>query len=245
LLEVYLYSLSLSFFYLRKRRKDKFDGRSGNLDHRDAYVKGGGSGTTPKIDLEEDDVMNDNEVRGDEDDGMRGRLGDAPEGGGIITPYPFHPAPLGGTAVSGQQSQHQPHMRQISNTAVAADGVGAGLAAGHPNGKRARQRIHAIHTSEPSSPIPNQQDPFVLSPSSGGEPEPGQEELEHLLTSSPTAVPFQLPRAGTAVVVVHEDGGRVVLRKGEDGEGEPEGEVLITELPPTYDSLPHDVRRDG
>jgi hypothetical protein len=46
-------------------------------------------------------------------------------------------------------------------------------------------------------------------------------------------------RAGTAVVV-HEDGGRVVLRKGE---GEPE--VLNSEIPPTYDSLPVDVRRDG
>jgi len=49
-------------------------------------------------------------------------------------------------------------------------------------------------------------------------------------------------RPGTAVVV-HEDGGRVVLRKG--GEGEGEGEVLSPEIPPTYDSLPVEVRRDG
>ena len=47
-------------------------------------------------------------------------------------------------------------------------------------------------------------------------------------------------RAGTAVVV-HEDGGRVVLRKGETEEPE----VLNTEIPPTYDSLPVDVRRES
>ena len=43
----------------------------------------------------------------DEDDGMGGWLSD----GGIISPYPFQPAPIGGTAVSGPQ--HQPQMRQM------------------------------------------------------------------------------------------------------------------------------------
>ena len=45
--------------------------------------------------------------------------------------------------------------------------------------------------------------------------------------------------------MVHEDGGRVVLRFGDSEEGEEEREVLNTELPPTYHSLPHDVRRDS
>ena len=105
------------FFYLRNRRKDRFDG---NFDH--AHVKGGGSGTTFKIDLEDHRVMGDNEEKVDEDDGMGGRLGGGPEGGGVITPYPFQPAPVGGTAVSGQQPQHQPKIRQISNAALVADG---------------------------------------------------------------------------------------------------------------------------
>ena len=45
--------------------------------------------------------------------------------------------------------------------------------------------------------------------------------------------------------MVHEDGGGVVLCFGDSEEGEEEGEVLNTELPPTYHSLPHDVRRDS
>ena len=75
---------------------------------------------------------------------------------------------------------------------------------------------------------------------------PGPHQQQYLSSSSSsTAVPTQHSptpsRAGTAVVV-HADGGRVVLRKGE-GEGEPE--ALNTEIPPTYDSLPVDVRRES
>ena len=200
--------------------------------------------------------MGDNEVDELEDDGMEGSLGAGPEDGGIITPYSFQPAPasVGGTPVSGQLPQHQlePQMRQILNAALAADGVGAGLAAGYRNEKRAR--LYVLRTSSASS-NPNEQDPFVLSPSSGGgnandlETESIGEDIlnlyllaqRHLLTRSPTAVPSQLPRTSTAIVV-HEDGGRVVLRFVE--EGEEEREELDTELPPTYHSLPHDVRKD-
>lgn len=57
---------------------------------------------------------------------------------------------------------------------------------------------------------------------------------------SPTAV--NNSRAGAAVVA-HEDGVRVLLRRGKEGEGE--GRVLNPELPPIYDSLPVDVRRDS
>ena len=242
----------LIFFCLRKRRKNKFGG-----DSESAHVKGGGgaSGTA----LEEG---GDNEVK---EDGMGGRLSAGLEGVGIITPYSFQPAPIGRTTASGRQPQHQPQIREISNTAFAADGVGAGLAAVHPNGKRARQRIHALHTSNPSSSIPNEQDPFVLNLSSVAgnanetetmgedifnpylltEPEPpSRQHQQHHSTTSPTAVPSQPPRAGTAVVV-HD---RVVLRsKGdsEEGEGERDSEMLSSESPPTYDSLPLGVRRDG
>jgi len=66
------------------------------------------------------------------------------------------------------------------------------------------------------------------------------------LTTTTNAVrssqPSPTPSRGGTAVVVHEDGGRVVLRKGET-EGEPE--VLNTEIPPTYDSLPVDVRRES
>jgi LPXTG-motif cell wall-anchored protein len=74
---------------------------------------------------------------------------------------------------------------------------------------------------------------------------PGPHHQQHLPSSSSTPVPTRhsptLSRAGTAVVV-HEDGGRVVLSKG-DGEGE--AEALNTEIPPTYDSLPVDLRRES
>ena len=74
----------LIFYYLRKRRKDKFDG-----DSEPAHVKGssGASGTA----LEED---GDNGVK-EEEDGMGGRLSAGLEGVGIITPYSFQPAPVG------------------------------------------------------------------------------------------------------------------------------------------------------
>lgn len=71
-----------------------------------------------------------------------------------------------------------------------------------------------------------------------------QQQQQHYMSSSSSPVPSQLSptpsRAGTAVVV-HEDGGRVVLRKG----GEVEAEAEVAEIPPTYDSLPVDVRRDS
>ena len=340
---------ALVFFCLRKRRKDEFDG---NFDP--AFVgsgKGGGGGTLPKIDLGENGLlMGSNGERVYEDDGMGGRLGAGPEGGGIITPYAFQPAPVGGTAIGGQQHQNQQsQMQQMSNIGVAAaDGVGvaaaASTAAGYPNEKRARQQQqqYAQHTPNtsvssgslyPSSSTANQHmipnsvspEPYsvtsdgsssfggsgsgaiyyqtmgrgpspghsVLSSSSGGggrnakemeamgrvvnpdegrgqqqqqipdfqqaylENGPGlhyqqqqQQQRQHITSSStssavsPQSHSPSVSRAGTAVVV-HADGGRVVIpSKGEEAEGE-EREVL-REIPPTYDSIPHDdVRREN
>ena len=60
-------------------------------------------------------------------------------------------------------------MRPISNAVAAdSDGVDARLAAGRLNGRRAGHRIYALHISNPSSSNPNQQEPFVLGSSSGG-----------------------------------------------------------------------------
>ena len=86
---------------MRKPRKDKFDG---NFDPN--HVKGGRSGTLPKIDLGEADLMGNNGVEVDEDDGMGGRLGLGPGSGGIIMPYPFQLHPVSGTAIIGQQHQN-------------------------------------------------------------------------------------------------------------------------------------------
>ena len=67
-------------------------------------------------------------------------------------------------------------------------------------------------------------------------PGPHQHQQQYFPLSSPSTspVPSQstVSRAGTAVVV-HEDGGRVVERE------------LSPEIPPTYDSLPVDVRRES
>ena len=77
---------------------------------------------------------------------------------------------------------------------------------------------------------------------------PGPHQQQYLPSTSssvPSHQQHRVSRAGTAVVV-HEDGGRVVLRgKGEEGEEEGEREVLSPEIPPTYDSLPVDVRRES
>ena len=313
---------------MRKRKKDIFDG---NFDPANV---GSGGGTLPKIDLGENGLLMDNNgVPVDEDDGMGGRLGAGPGAGGIITPYSFQPAPIGGIAIGGQQYHDQPQMQQMSNIGVAADGVGAVTAAGYPNEKRAmRQQQHALSQSfssgslYPSSSHANQQmNPNGSSPEPepnsadgsssfggsgsggsggiyyqpmGGAPSPGhsvltsssggrnakeveamgrvvtnpdgqipafqqaylrtgpgihqQQQGQYLPSSSSSAipVPLQYPqqshpptisRAGAAVVV-HEDGGRVVLRKGEEAEGERE---VLSEIPPTYDSLPYDERRES
>jgi hypothetical protein len=89
-----------------------------------------GGGTLPKIDLGERGLMGNSGVGIDEDDGMGGRLGAGHEDGGIITPFPFQPAPVGGTAVGGHE--HHPHimMHHLSNIGVAPVGVSA---AGYPN----------------------------------------------------------------------------------------------------------------
>ena len=165
---------------MRRRKKDIFDG---NFDPANVgSVKGGGGGTLPDIDLEEDGLLVNNEVESDEDDGMGGRLRSGPGGGGIIVPYSFQPTPVGGTAV-GQQYQNHPQMQQI----VAADDEGAALAAGYTNSKRAMRHQYAQRhtptnqTIHPSS-NPNQHhlnpfivpleqyspEPFVFSSSSGG-----------------------------------------------------------------------------
>jgi len=86
-----------------------------------------------------------------------------------------------------------------------------------------------------SGPGPHQhQHPqYVVSSSSSSTTVPGT-QYPRQQSQSPTP-----SRAGTAVVV-HEDGGRVVLGKG----AEEEKEVMNPEIPPTYDSLPAGVRRD-
>ena len=335
----------LVFFCLRKRRKDEFDG---NFDPANVgSVKGGGGGTLPKIDLGESGLlMNNGGV--EEDDGMGGRLGSGPEGGGIITPYAFQPAPIGGgMAVGGQQYQNQ-QPQQMSNIGVVGDGVAAAAAAvsatGYPNEKRTMRQqqqqygqhtpnqsvssgslypssSHANHNMNPNGVSPEPYSatsdgassvgggsggvyyqsmargpspgPSVLSSSSGGRhakemeamgrvianPDGGQQQQQqqqlpafqqsylqtgpgphqqqqhpqYVVSSPSSSSTAQYPlsshsptpsRAGTAVVV-HEDGGRVVLRKGEGEEAEGEREVLSPEIPPTYESLPVGVRRDS
>lgn len=159
---------ALIFFCLRKRRKDIFDG---NFDPAIVGSSSAGGGTLPKIDLGENGLLMDgNGVGVDEDDGMGGRLGVGPGGGGIITPYSFQPAapaPIGGMAIGGggnaqqfgggQQLQGQlPQMQQMSNMGVmgadggvaavggggaAAAGVAAAVSAtGYPNEKRAMRQ---------------------------------------------------------------------------------------------------------
>ena len=158
---------ALIFFCLRKRRKDIFDG---NFDPAIVGSSSAGGGTLPKIDLGENGLLMDgNGVGVDEDDGMGGRLGVGPGGGGIITPYSFQPAapaPIGGMAIGGggnaqqfgggQQLQGQlPQMQQMSNIGVmgadggvaavgggaaAAAGVAAVSATGYPNEKRAMRQ---------------------------------------------------------------------------------------------------------
>jgi len=72
---------------------------------------------------------------------------------------------------------------------------------------------------------------------------PGPQHQRGLSSSSTNAVRSTSPASSRGAVVVHEDGGRIVLRSKGEPEGEPE--VLNTEIPPTYDSLPVDVRREG
>lgn len=81
-----------------------------------------------------------------------------------------------------------------------------------------------------------------------GPHQPQQYPQSSSSSASPAPVPSHQyqnsqPQTAGSAVVVHADGGRVVLRKGGDAEGE--GEVLSPEIPPTYDSLPVDVRRDN
>ena len=126
----------LIFLCLRKRRRDEFDG---NFDPAQftSGKGGGGGGTLPKIDLGEDGLIGHNGVGVEEDDGMGGRLGAGPGAGGIITPYSFQPAPVGGIVVGGQQYQNQP--QQMSNIGGAVDGATVS-SAGYPNEKRAMRQ---------------------------------------------------------------------------------------------------------
>jgi len=101
----------------------------------------------------------------------------------------------------------------------------------------------AVTGSGGGQPLPGFQQAYLQSG-----PGPHHQQRPYSSSSSSTPVPSHLQQhsptpssAGTAVVV-HEDGGRVVMRKG-GGEGE--GEVMGSEIPPTYDSLPVDVRRDS
>ena len=134
----------LVFFCLRKRRKDEFDG---NFDPAHVTTVNGGGGTLPKIDLGEGGLVGNSGLGVvEEDDGMGGRLGLGAGGGGIITPYSFQPAPVGGSIAvgGGQQYQNQPQMQQMSN--IGADGASSSVAAaaggeGYPNEKRA-MRLH-------------------------------------------------------------------------------------------------------
>ena len=179
----------------------------------------------------------------------RRKDGFGPGGEGIITPYrdSFQSTPvllIGGPGSCGTAvgCQHQPLMQQMSNI-----GVNAASAVGYPNEKRGKRQQYAQHTPNqsissgsfyPSSFNSNQHlDPNSVSPELRS---PGRHQQQQcLFSSSSTDFPSQPATSSTAdtavVRVVHEDGGRVVLRKGEEAlsVAEGEGEVL-----PTYDSLP-------
>ena len=77
----------LIWFLLRRRRnKLEFDGNF-DPDHvtskqHQGYGAGGGA-TLPRMDLGDEEMM--------EDDGMGGRLGAGAGGGGIISPYAYQP----------------------------------------------------------------------------------------------------------------------------------------------------------
>ncbi|KAF8883913.1 hypothetical protein CPB84DRAFT_1827577 [Gymnopilus junonius] len=65
---------------------------------------------------------------------------------------------------------------------------------------------------------------------------PGSSPTSALSSSLSGSPPDQ--QAGSAVIV-HQDGGRVVMRKGEAGGIQEEEEQGPSEIPPTYDSLPN------
>ncbi|KAF8957210.1 hypothetical protein BDZ97DRAFT_119471 [Flammula alnicola] len=85
--------------------------------------------------------------------------------------------------------------------------------------------------------------PGGMTSSSSSSPAPGQggsvpEALQPGRSTSPSSVAAAHEggvRAGSAVIV-HQDGGRVVMRKGEEAVDE-EQEEQLPEIPPTYDSL--------
>ena len=225
-------------FCLRRRRKNAFDG---NFDP--AHVKGGGSGTLPKIDLGEDGLMGNNGI---EDDGMGGRLGAGPGSGGIIMPYPFQLAAVSGTAVGSQRKGE------------AAGGVSAASAAGCSKTKQlgaTRQQYVQQHT--PNQPIssvsfypslfyPKFEMEANLKPVTSN-PD-GREQLPTFQEACMQTGSGPHPSAATSVVfvsdhvVVHKDGARVaLLRKGDSAKGK--REVLNSGVQPTCDRLPVDIKR--
>ncbi|CAA7263979.1 unnamed protein product [Cyclocybe aegerita] len=119
--------LALIWFLLRRRRShDEFDGNFDPARLASGKAGGGGGGTLPQIDLE------------DEDDGMGGRLNTGVNGGGVISPYTYTPTP--------QMS----HVASAPLVGTAA-GVGAAAAAGAAYSNEKRHGSQSQYSNGPSS----------------------------------------------------------------------------------------------
>ena len=81
------------------------------------------------------------------------------------------------------------------------------------------------------------------SPPFGNSPLPSSNGGSSTTTTPGVQSDPQLRAGPGQMVVVHEDGGRVLMGKGGRAREEEEEEALPADIPPTYDSLPDDVRR--
>jgi hypothetical protein len=155
---------------------------------------------------------------------------------GVVSPEPQSPtsdgfSSIGGSAVGG-----------VNYRPLSGHSPGPSVMTSSSGGRNAKE-MEAMGRAVVANPddIPGQHLGFQQAYLQSG---PGPHQQQYSSSSSTPVATQHSPtpsRAGTAVVV-HEDGGRVVLRKGE---GEGEAEALNTEIPPTYDSLPVDVRRES
>jgi len=97
------------WFLLRRRRtKLEFDGNFDPAHVTSKRNEGYGGATLPRMDLADEEML--------EDDGMGGRLGAGAGGGGIISPYAYQPpVPVAATAMaSGAAPVQQRHQRNPS-----------------------------------------------------------------------------------------------------------------------------------
>ncbi|KAF8815246.1 hypothetical protein BYT27DRAFT_6734866 [Phlegmacium glaucopus] len=168
--------------------------------------------------------------------------GSSSVGGGVGGIYYHHPQSMGrgpspGPSVlsssSGNGARNAKEAEAMGRVIMNPDdGLGGGQG---QQGQQQYGQNPAFQAYLQNGPAPHQHQYHPSSSSS----QQYQNPQHQYQTSQP--LQDQTPaRPGTAVVV-HEDGGRVVLRKGEESERE----VLSPEIPPTYDSLPVEVRRDG